>query len=58
MPALDAEIIARMRAPPDLGELGLQGDAEDSDDEAIQADPVGAFPGTREQYSNSGTSYY
>lgn len=53
-PALDASILERMRAPPDRADD--YGSNASSDDETPQ-DPVGAFPGTKADYSSSG-SYY
>lgn len=44
-----------MRAPPDhADDFGEQ--SSDEDDEL--QDPVGAFPGTKEEYTGSGTSRY
>jgi hypothetical protein len=58
-PTLDEEEVARMRGPPDLSELALE-DADDSDEEragAAKAEPVGAFPGTKDDYAG-GSTYY
>jgi hypothetical protein len=53
-PTLDSSILESMRAPPgsndDYGK-------DASSDEEVAHDPVGAFPGTRAEYSGSG-SYY
>ncbi|KAF2788418.1 pH-response regulator protein-like protein palC [Melanomma pulvis-pyrius CBS 109.77] len=58
-PALEEEAIIRMRAPPDPGDTAFEGEEDDSADEEDRANnaPVGAFPGTRAEYS-AGTSYY
>ncbi len=56
MPAvLDASILESMRAPPDRDD-DYGGDGS-SDEEEEGQDPVGAFPGTKDDYSGSG-SYY
>lgn len=64
-PLLDADILSRMRAPPDPGESAFTGNEEDSDGEetygASRSEPVGAFPSTRDAYAggtSSSTSYY
>ncbi|KAN0099022.1 hypothetical protein V8E51_014685 [Hyaloscypha variabilis] len=53
-PALDASILENMRAPPDRADD--YGDGSSDEDEQKQ-DPVGAFPGTKEDYSSS-SNYY
>jgi hypothetical protein len=57
-PALDADVIARMRAPPDASDLAFQSTEDDSgsEDESL-AEPVGAFPGTKAEYSGRSTYY-
>lgn len=57
IPNLPAEVVARMRAPPDPSELARQATGDDSDNEGVQSDPVGAFPGTKGEYSSSSTYY-
>lgn len=57
VPALDEDIIVRMRAPPDPGDTAFAGEEEDSDDDQSKMSPVGAFPGTKGEYSGS-TSYF
>lgn len=60
IPALDEEAIVRMRAPPDPGDAAFEGEEDDSGDEEERAHttaPIGAFPGTKAEYSG-GTSYY
>ncbi|TKA77172.1 hypothetical protein B0A55_04461 [Friedmanniomyces simplex] len=62
-PLLDAQTLALMRAPPDPEERVFRGDEEDSGGEEYggrTSEPVGAFPGTSQDYSRSGTgnSYY
>ena len=54
-PTLDASMVENMRAPPDRADdFGSNGS---SDEEREEQDPVGAFPGTKGDYSSSG-SYY
>lgn len=61
LPTLDASIITRMRAPPDPSDPGFAGNEDDSADEddrlAGGADPVGAFPGTSDDYAGD-RNYY
>ncbi|KAF2099772.1 hypothetical protein NA57DRAFT_38273 [Rhizodiscina lignyota] len=57
-PTLDEDIIAQMRAPPDPNDIAYQTVDDDSDAEESQSEPVGAFPGTKDQYSASTSSYY
>jgi len=63
-PTLDAESLARMRAPLDPEDRAFRGDEDDSGGEeefgGRVGDPVGAFPGTGGDYARSGTSnsYY
>lgn len=53
-PDLDSSILESMRAPPDrLDDYGK--DASSGEEEAPE--PVGAFPGTKRDYS-SGSNYY
>jgi len=57
-PTLDSGELARMRAPPDPSHNAFTGDEDDSGDEGgFRGDPVGAFPGTAQQYEPS-TTYY
>jgi len=53
-PVLDASILESMRAPPDRAD-DFGGDASSEEDE--KQDPVGAFPGTKDDYSSSSTYY-
>ncbi|KAK4636101.1 pH-response regulator protein palC [Fulvia fulva] len=62
-PTLDQDVFVRMRAPPEPEEAVFRGEEEDSGDEEGYGgvvEPVGAFPGTGEEYGRSGTSnsYY
>ncbi|KAF2739326.1 pH-response regulator protein palC [Polyplosphaeria fusca] len=58
IPALEEEAIIRMRAPPDAGDVSFEGnEADSSDDEEPPGEPVGAFPGTKGEYSG-GANYY
>jgi hypothetical protein len=54
-PVLDASILESMRAPPDRADD--YGGGGSSDEEEEKQDPVGAFPGTKEDYSSS-SNYY
>lgn len=54
-PAIDSSILEAMRAPPDRTD-DYGGDGS-SDEDAPTHDPVGAFPGTQEDYSSS-SNYY
>jgi hypothetical protein len=57
-PALDEEMIIRMRAPPDPADAAFEGEEDDSEDEEREhASAPGAFPGAKAEYS-AGTSYY
>ena len=54
-PTLDASVLGNMRAPPSL--IDDHGEGASSEDEGVVHDPVGAFPGTRAEYSGS-DGYY
>jgi hypothetical protein len=56
IPALDEDSLVRMRAPPDPSET-FKGEEDDSADEDEKAHRVGAFPGTKSEYT-AGTTYY
>lgn len=55
-PDLDSSILESMRAPPDKSDD--YGGESSSDDDAESQDPVGAFPGTKHDYSGAGSSNY
>ena len=57
VPVLDARILEAMRAPPDRSDD--YDEARSSDEETLVEDPtpVGAYPGTRNEYGSS-SSYY
>ena len=61
-PTLDMSTLAQMRAPPDPADRAFRGEEEDSGDEDSygKAEPVGAFPGTANEYgrSTASSSYY
>jgi hypothetical protein len=61
-PTMDSSTLAQMRAPPDPAELAFRGDEEDSggEDSHGRSEPVGAFPGTANEYGRNATSssYY
>lgn len=60
-PSLDADVLVQMRAPPEPEEKAFRGvEADSGDEEAFDAPPVGAFPGTGGEYGRSATSnsYY
>jgi hypothetical protein len=49
-----------MRGPPDPGDAAFEGEEDDSGEEEERESanvPVGAFPGTKAEYS-TGTTYY
>ena len=56
-PSLDADVLERMRAPPDPPdpEFGRT-EADSGSDEEEKSDPVGAFPGTEHDYRSG--AYY
>ena len=53
-PFLEASTLENMRAPPDRADD--YGDAS-SDEDSKKQEPIGAFPGTKDDYSSS-YSYY
>jgi hypothetical protein len=58
-PMLEEDALARMRAPPDPVDSSRYRDpTQDSDSEDEDEDPVGAFPGTRNDYTPSSSSTY
>jgi hypothetical protein len=52
-PMIEEDILSRMRAPPDYSEAAAYKDEDDSQSDSEAQDPVGAFPGTANDYSNS-----
>lgn len=58
LPELGRESLEAMRAPPDRAD-DFGDDQFSSDDETVVSTPVGAFPGTSEEYRSASTrSYY
>ena len=59
-PTLGSGTLAQMRAPPDPSEHAFRGDEEDSGGEETygRKEPVGAFPGTEDEYRRATGSYY
>jgi len=56
-PSLDEDAVVRMRAPPEIADTGLEGnEADSSDEEDKMTNTVGAFPGSKSEYSGAG--YY
>lgn len=55
-PILEASVLENMRAPPDQTD-DYGGDASSDENEGVH-DPVGAFPGTKQNYSGAGSSNY
>lgn len=53
---VEEDELAAMRAPPDDSELGDVGSSEDEDNGPKQ--PVGAFPGTHQEYGGGDRGYY
>lgn len=57
-PSLEANVVERMRAPPDPTDLGFRGtEADSGSDDEESSEPVGAFPGTEHEYKSS-TTYF
>lgn len=57
-PALPANALEAMRAPPDRSD-DFGGDLSSDDEGRANApDPVGAFPGTSSEHSGGGSAYY
>lgn len=54
-PTLEVSVLESMRAPPDRADD--YGSDLSSDDERNEQEPVGAFPGTKGDYSSS-SNYY
>lgn len=54
LPILESSTLENMRAPPDHGDD--YGD-ESSDEDREEQEPVGAFPGTKDDYA-SNSKYY
>jgi len=55
-PVLDSAVLEGMRGPPDRADMY---DGDDSSDEERQTqEPVGAFPGTKSDYTGSSTNNY
>jgi hypothetical protein len=59
-PELSMQSLESMRAPPDRSEDFTEGGlSSDEEEKGAKTVPVGAFPGTQEQYrSESARSYY
>jgi hypothetical protein len=55
-PNLDSSVLESMRAPPDRSDD--YGNDGSSDEEGSSQDPVGAFPGTKNDYSRASSSTY
>jgi hypothetical protein len=55
-PVLEEDVVSRMRAPPDYSEAAAYRDEDDSQSDTEPQDPVGAFPGTANDYT-SGIHY-
>ena len=56
-PVLEVSVLESMRAPPDRTDY-YGGDAS-SDEDGLAQEPVGAFPGTKDDYSGAaGSSNY
>lgn len=61
LPELETESLEAMRAPPDrVDDFGDELLSSDDDERTAVATPVGAFPGTQDQYDRSAStrSYY
>jgi len=55
-PVLELSVLEGMRAPPDRADN--YEDDDSSDDEHEIQEPVGAFPGTKNDYSGNSTNNY
>ena len=56
-PSLGEDILAHMRAPPDVGEMGDDDSSSSDEDGKAQRDLPGAFPGSSMDQANE-NSYY
>ena len=56
-PGLDDDTLARMRAPPDIEEMGDDNESSSDDGEKAQGGLPGAFPGSSSTVSRE-ESYY
>ncbi|KAL3417517.1 pH-response regulator protein palC [Phlyctema vagabunda] len=56
-PVLESEILETMRAPPGENDDFENAASSDEDEAAAGQGPVGAFPGTRDDYAGSGQYY-
>jgi hypothetical protein len=55
---LDSGTLEAMRAPPDrLDELGNDPDSDD-DITVVDSGPIGAYPGTHDQYRTATPNYF
>lgn len=58
IPTLDMQTLESMRAPPDREDRLGEDDSSDEEGGVGQsAEPVGAYPGTQEDYSGKGNYY-
>lgn len=56
-PKLEEDVLSRMRAPPDLIQHDGANDSDSNDESEARIDPVGAFPGTKDGYTQRSTYY-
>ena len=56
-PALDEDVMARMRALPDPSDAAFESDGDSGDESQNKSSTVEAFPGTKREYS-AGSAYY
>lgn len=52
-PRLEEDVLMRMRAPPDYSEAAAYKQTEDSNSDEEDSGPVGAFPGTANDYNEN-----
>lgn len=52
-PIIEEDVLGRMRAPPNYSEAAAYRNEEDSQSDTEAQDPVGAFPGTANDYNGS-----
>jgi hypothetical protein len=56
-PRLEEDILSKMRAPPDMIDRRGADDSDSDDDMQVHKDPVGAYPGMKQEYTQANTYY-
>jgi hypothetical protein len=57
-PELSRQSLETMRAPPDRSDDYGAGNLSSDDEETLAEAPIGAFPGTQEEYQSTSTRSY